>query len=96
MRSAFEIGAIPLVLELLDGVARLLTASQPGTEERAAQLFALVLGHPASDRPTKEGAERGLADLAAHLAPDAMVRAQERASTADLEVLVAEVFEEIS
>jgi hypothetical protein len=82
-------------LELLDGVARLLAASQPGKGERAAQLFAFVLGHPASDKPTQDGAERGLAGLAAQLTPDAIVTAQERAKEVELENLVAEVLEEI-
>jgi len=95
LRSASEMGAIPLVLELLDGVARLLTASQPGKGERAAQLFAVVLDHPASDKPTKDGAERGLAGLAAQLTPDAILTAQEQAKGVELEVLVGDVLEEI-
>ena len=95
LTSAHEIGAIPQVLEALDGVARLLAASEPGKEERAAGLFAFVLGYPASDKPTEDGADRGLADLADHLSPDAMATAQERAKTADLKMLVAEVLDEL-
>ena len=95
LTSAHEVGAIPLVLEALDGVARLLVASEPGKEERAAELFAFVLGHPASDKPTEDDAERGLADLAAHLSLDAMATAQERAKTADLDMLVAEILDEL-
>jgi tetratricopeptide (TPR) repeat protein len=95
LRSATEVGAIPLVLEVLDGVARLLVASEPGKEERAAELFAFVSGHPAGDKPTKDGAEGGLADLAAHLSPDALVTAQERAKTLDLDGLVAEILDEL-
>jgi predicted ATPase/DNA-binding SARP family transcriptional activator/uncharacterized protein HemY len=95
LTSASEIGAVPLVLELLDGVARLLAASQPGKEELVAQLFAVVMDHPASDKPTKDGAQRGLAELSAQLTPDAIVAAQEQARGVDLEVLVDDVLAEI-
>jgi predicted ATPase/DNA-binding SARP family transcriptional activator/uncharacterized protein HemY len=95
LTTAHEVGAIPLVLEALDGVGRLLVASEPGKEERAAELFVFVLGHPASDKPTKDDAEGGLADLAAHLSSDALVAAQERAKALDLDGLVAKTLDEL-
>lgn len=95
LKFAFEIGATPVVLEVLGGAARLLAASQGGRQEAAAQLLAFVLSHPASNKPTRDAAERRLAELATQLSPEAMATAQERGQADHLERVVAEMLAEL-
>jgi tetratricopeptide (TPR) repeat protein len=91
LRFAFEIGAIPLVLEVLVGMAVLLTSGDPADQERAAELFVFVHHHAAGDQLTRERAARRLAGLASQLPPEVMAEAQERGETRELEMLVAEM-----
>jgi tetratricopeptide (TPR) repeat protein len=96
LRFALEIWALPLVLETVAGIATLLAASQPGEQEWAAELYAFVLHHPASDRPMQDKVQRELDHLASQLSPEALSAAQQRAETSELEMIVAEILAEIT
>jgi tetratricopeptide (TPR) repeat protein len=91
LRSAAEIGAEPLVLEVLAGIATLMAEGEREDVARAARLFAFVHDHPASDEPTKGRAVRGLAEVASHLPPQTLAAAQERGAGGELGGIVAEV-----
>ncbi|MGD2176341.1 MAG: tetratricopeptide repeat protein [Anaerolineae bacterium] len=96
LKLALEVGAHPLVLEALAEAAELLVAGETRDKAQVAEILSFVQQHPASDRPTQEKAERGLAELATELAPEAMTAAQERGRARDLEMVVAEMLSEMT
>jgi predicted ATPase/DNA-binding SARP family transcriptional activator len=89
LETAMAVEAAPLALLTLVGTARLLAAK--GERERAAELLALVLHHPATWQWAKDRAAPLVAELEAKLSPDALAAAQERGRTRDLETTVAEL-----
>jgi hypothetical protein len=91
LQLAAEIGADPLALEILTGVASLAAKDQRQDATRAARLFAFVHHHPASDGPTKGRAERGLTEVASHLPPESLTEAREWAADQKLATVLAEV-----
>jgi hypothetical protein len=87
LQIAFEIGATPLVLEVLAEIGALLAASETGNKDQAITALAFVLNHSLTDHWTREKAERTLAELAPDLSP----AARETGPAAELEEIVAEV-----
>jgi tetratricopeptide (TPR) repeat protein len=88
---ATTIGAIPLVLELLVGIARLLArAGQPAA---AAELLGLALAHPAVNTDVRTQAELFLGELGDSLAAADLAQALERGKGRDLTETVAELIE---
>jgi len=88
---AAEIGADPLVLEVLVGIA---TSMAKGVEKggvQAAGLLAFACHHPASDEPTKARAQHGLAEVEVDLPPEMLAEAHTWASGRDLRAVVADV-----
>jgi hypothetical protein len=85
-----EMSRLPLVLV---GTATLLAGE--GEKERALELLALALHHPASWQWTKDRAAVLVAELEAGLSPDAVAAALERGRTRDLEATVAELLAEL-
>jgi len=77
----------------LAGTATLLAAE--GEKERALELLALVLHHPASWQWTKDRAAALVAELEAELSPDAVAAALEHGRTRDLAATVAELLAEL-
>jgi predicted ATPase len=71
------------------------TGGQPAALERAAELCAFVLAHPASEKPTQDMAAARLAELEAKLPPPALAAARARGQAAQLEVVVAELLGEL-
>ncbi len=67
---------MPLALEIMAGMAKLLTKGDALKQQQAAELFAFVLQHPASDKPNHDQADAGLVDLAAILAPQTLAEAR--------------------
>jgi predicted ATPase/DNA-binding SARP family transcriptional activator/Tfp pilus assembly protein PilF len=96
LRLALEVGALPLVLEALAETATLLAASETGDRAQVAELLSFVQQHPASDKPTRQKVEQGLAGLAKELAPETMALALERGKERDLETIVAEILREVT
>ena len=80
--TAAELQAMPLVLEVLTGMARVLAREEKSQE--ALEVLAVVLRHPALDRETREQAERLLADLQVLLPPEAVVAALERGAEREI------------
>jgi predicted ATPase len=95
LETAATVEAAPLALLTLVGIARLLLAAG-GEMERASELLALVLHHPASWQWTKDRAAPPIAGLEAELSPDVLAAAQERGRACELESSVAELLVELS
>lgn len=83
------IGALPLELEALVGLAGLYARS--GESARSAELIGLALGHPASDSDVAKRAEPVLAALRASLPEGELEVALARGKARDLEQVVAEM-----
>jgi class 3 adenylate cyclase/tetratricopeptide (TPR) repeat protein len=86
LRIATQIGAVPLALEVLVGLARLRAAS--GQPEQAAELLGLALRHPASNNDVRMQIELFIAEIADMLEPDRMAAALERGAGLKLEQVV--------
>jgi len=88
LQLAVEIDDVPLALEIIVGIAKLLNTGEIAKQQQAAELYAFVQHHPASDKPTRDLAEIGLQALEAKLAPDMLAEARSRGATAELEELL--------
>ncbi len=90
-RQALEIGmeieALPVALYALVGMARLL--SETGDKQRAIELLALTLSHPASDKDTRGRAEKLPSELESQLPADVVAHAREAGASKDFEQEVA-------
>lgn len=87
LQLAIGIGAIPLALEALAGVSRLL--ARDGDAEGAAVLLGLALYHPASSADLQLQIEPVLAELGAALPLDRLAAALNRGRGASLPTVVA-------
>ena len=88
-----EIGSLWIAMDSLVGLARLLTASDPGeaAAEQAVELLAFVLQHPSSTQEAKDRATALLAELEGRLSPAAVAAAKEHGQTRDLQAIVEEI-----
>jgi xanthosine utilization system XapX-like protein len=75
------------------GIAALLAGE--GKKEWAAELLALVLGHPYTWQWTKDRAAPLVAELEAELSPDRLRAAQERGRARDLDATAGELLAEL-
>jgi tetratricopeptide (TPR) repeat protein len=91
LKTAFEIGASPLVLEVLAAIGALLAESELSDPEQAAKLLAFVLYHPLTDRWTKERTEKRLSQLSLDLPLDALDKARKKGQEGELDSVVVEV-----
>ena len=91
LEAATEAAAVPVVPEVLVGMAKL--ASKTGQNERAADLLAFVVQHPTSSLQTRKKAERLLAELGSRLPPEAIATAQERSKGKKLEEVTDQLLE---
>jgi predicted ATPase/DNA-binding SARP family transcriptional activator len=89
LKLASEAQRLPLVLEALNGFAHL--SARTGEPERAVELLALVLSHPASAQECKDRAARLQAELTTELSPELVGAAQERGRARGLDATVAEL-----
>jgi predicted ATPase/DNA-binding SARP family transcriptional activator len=97
LRQALEIGmsvraTAPALLTVV-GIAALLAGE--GKKEWAAELLALVLGHPYTWQWTKDRAAPLVAELEAELSPDRLRAAQERGRARDLDATAGELLAEL-
>ncbi len=88
LETAVELQAVPLVLEVLTGIARLL--SREGRSGKALEVLAVVLHHPASDRETRERAEHLRTDLQTALPPEAVAASLARGAEREIEQVLEE------
>jgi class 3 adenylate cyclase/tetratricopeptide (TPR) repeat protein len=86
LRIASEIGATPLALEVLVGVARL--RASHGQPEQAAELLGLALRHPASNNDVRMQIELFIDEIAGLLAPERMAAALERGGALKLDQVI--------
>lgn len=95
LTNATKIGARPVALNVLVGLATLSVAGEPQDTEkvRAIELLVLALHHPASERETKDKANRLLDQLVSSLPPESAAAALERGKTRKLDAALMEVLE---
>jgi tetratricopeptide (TPR) repeat protein len=84
---------MPYVLATFDGIAMLLAGE--GEKEKALEILALVLHHPASIELTRDRAASLIAELEAELSPDVVAAAKARGKVRDLDATVAELLDEL-
>ncbi len=89
LKTAIEAQTVPLALDTLVGLATLL--SREGTIERALELLAHVLNHPASMKETRDRAERLRAEWEAQLTPQQVEAVQARAQARTFKAIVEEI-----
>lgn len=89
LATSDAIGAVPLTLEILPGVASLYR--QLGMPEQAAALLGLALNHPASYSEVQAQVEPLLTALQAALSPDILDAALVRGRSLDLSLVVSEI-----
>jgi hypothetical protein len=92
LQLASEAKRLPLLLEAIAGFGYVL--ARTGEPERAVELLALVLDHPASTQECKDRAARLQAELTTELPPELVRKAQERGRARDLDETVAELLSE--
>jgi tetratricopeptide (TPR) repeat protein len=92
LRIAVEIGAVPLALEVLVGIARLRASA--GHPKFAAELLGLALHHPASNNDVKTQIDLFLAELASLLPPEQLSAALERGGAQALDPVLAALVRE--
>jgi tetratricopeptide (TPR) repeat protein len=87
---AIKLDVRPVTLYILTGLAMLLAESGAGDaeQERAVELLALVLHHPASEQETKDKANRLLDELKSSLPSEMVTAAQERGQAGRLDTIV--------
>lgn len=83
---AQELELLPVVVDLLCGIAELLAES--GQTETALEMLAFVSQHPAADRQTASKAQALLENLSATLPADLSAAAQARGRQAQIEALL--------
>jgi predicted ATPase/DNA-binding SARP family transcriptional activator len=91
IKMAINLGVLGRTVCYLVGVARLL--AKTGEPERAVELLAFVLYHPASWQKTKDRAGHLYAKLSAELPSTTVIAAEERGKRYQLEEVVAQIGE---
>ncbi len=92
IEMAIEAELLPVVIEALLGLARLLTTSGR-SDDQPVELLALALHHPAGSRATKDGATQLLAQLQPHLSPEHVQLVQSGKQARDLGIVTGEILE---
>lgn len=88
---ATKVGAHPLLLEIVAGIAMLYAVEEPTDFNKAATLLEFVRQHPACDQMTRDRASLELDNLARKLSAGEMRTAEELGRALDLESLVREM-----
>jgi len=91
VKAGMEIRAIPWVLDVMAGFAT--TTARAGNRERALELLAFVLRHPACLEETKNRAGQLLAELESLLSAHVISLAWERGSMRTVEDVAPEILE---
>lgn len=91
--SAQELGAVPLILESVAGLAQIEAAQ--GRSQTALEWVSLVLAHPASNPDIQGIAEPLLETLKMQLAPEIVEALSEKGRKTDLDQLVVQILGKI-
>jgi hypothetical protein len=102
LQAAIEVQVTPVTLNALVGLATLLIhqpaeeiePSRTNRKQRAVELLALALSHPASGQEVKDKARRLLDEIGIELPPQVLAAAQERGQARNLEEVVTELLAE--
>jgi predicted ATPase len=89
LKVAEEIGAVRRSVEVLVGMAAL--AAKQGQKEKAVELLALSLSHPAISQESKDKGQRLLTELESQLAPEVIAAVLEGGKGKRLEEVVEEL-----
>jgi hypothetical protein len=89
MKQATELKATPMALDILEQIAELM--AKEGHPDKAFQLLALILRHPASEQATQKQAGQLFASLTALLSPQERAAAEQAAQAISLETVIAEL-----
>jgi len=89
LEGAMRMDLMPLALDALVGLASI--SANEAEPNRAIELLALTLHHPASAQVTKDSAQYLLSGLESELLPEVFAEAVERGRTRELEEVVTEV-----
>lgn len=89
LEIAMEIKALPLALDVLVGLARLL--ARDGAKTKAMEILAFVRGHSALDKEGMNKAEQLWGVLMAELTADEVKTAESRATTQSLENIATDI-----
>lgn len=92
MYIALDIGAIPIALEGLVGIAR--QRAMVGYPEAAAELLGLALSHPASNNNVKFQVEIFLEKLQSQLSPDRLQEALQRGAQEDFAQITNQILKQ--
>ncbi len=92
LKMTQEIYSAPMALDVLAGLANLLT--EEGKTERAIELLTVSRSHAATEKETKDKADRLFAELASELPNQVLETAQERGKAETLEEMVEEILSE--
>ena len=94
LQVAVEVRAIPVALDVLVGLARVL--AEAGACEQALELLAVSLDHPGSEKETLDKAASFLSKLPAPLAPAGMRAAQAHHAAPTLEEVALKLCENLT
>jgi tetratricopeptide (TPR) repeat protein len=89
LQESVAIGAVPLTLEALVGVARQRT--EAGQPMAAAELLGLVLNHPALEIDTRQEADSALGELRQVMSAKQLESALERGKVLEMGAVIAEL-----
>jgi predicted ATPase/DNA-binding SARP family transcriptional activator len=91
LQAAIEIQEPALALDVLKGIAQL--SSEAGKIERALELVAFILHHPASEQQTRAQVGPWRVELAAQLSAKAAATAEARGRAMDLDTIAASILQ---
>lgn len=91
LQLAMDIQAIPLALDVLIGMAKLML--REGKKQNVLEILAFVLNHPAIDQEGRRKAEKLLTTIASELAAEIIANAQERGKEKEFRQVVSEILQ---
>lgn len=91
LQLAMDIQAIPLALDVLIGMAKLML--REGKKQNVLEILAFVLNHPAIDQEGRRKAEKLLTTIASELAAEIIANAQERGKEKEFRQVVCEILQ---
>jgi tetratricopeptide (TPR) repeat protein len=95
LQISAEINHLPLVLEVLGGIASNLSFGNDEDKQLAVEIFAFISGQPACDQPTLDSAQKGLELLQANLSQEGFAIASERGAQENFGAVISKVYARI-
>jgi len=89
LKDGLRMGVIPLILDVLDGMAGLLVNS--GDNQTAAELIGFILNHPSLEKQGQNFSEQLLSQLKHEMTPEALTEAQAKGREKSLQAIVEQM-----